>query len=179
MILFHRFTIPDVSIAVYIKSSAADKTNTLWSCCVINRSVCTYVSEIASQVISSLKWPLWPHINNVLLFLVVERGLSSYSMSLHQVCILIIPKHRNDMYQKSLLTEILPSEVSYLYWYESKLYIWYCCQLLKMGLISNFCFWAVFSHISWFEIHHIVGVWYVIYISEDISDSQMITSVHM
>ena len=43
----------------------------------------------------------------------------------------------------------------------------------------NFCFWAVFSHISWFEIHCIVGVQYVIYISGDTSDSQIITAIHM
>ena len=88
---------------------------------------CTNVSEIASQVIWSLKWALWPHINIPLLFLEVERGLNSYSMSLQQICMPIIAKQRSDMYKKSFLTEILPSEVSYLYWYGSRIYIWYCC----------------------------------------------------
>ena len=88
---------------------------------------CTNVSEIARQVIWSLKWALWPYINILLLFLVVDRGLNSYSVSLHQICMAIIAKQRSDMYQKWFLTEILPSEVSYLYWYGRKIYIWYCC----------------------------------------------------
>ena len=56
--------------------------------------LCTNVSEIASEVILSFKWALLPHINIVLLFLVVERGLNSYSMSLYQLCIPIIPKKK-------------------------------------------------------------------------------------
>ena len=64
---------------------------------------CTNVSEITSQVILSLKLALWPHINILLLFLVVERGLNSYSMSLHQVYMPIIAKQRSDMYQKIIL----------------------------------------------------------------------------
>ena len=88
---------------------------------------CTDVSEITSQVICSLRWAFWPHINTLLRFLVIESGLNSYSMSLHQICMQIIAKQRCDMYQKSFLTEILPSEVSYLDWYGSKIYIWYCC----------------------------------------------------
>ena len=73
--------------------------------------------------------------------------------------------------------DILPLEVSYLYSYENTLYIWYFCEL-RTWLISNFYFWTVFSHIIWFDIHHIIGVWYVIYISGDISDLQIITSIH-
>ena len=80
--------------------------------------LCTNVSEITSQVILSFKWALWPHINIVLLFLVVERGLNSYSMSPHQVCIPIIPKQRNDMYQKIILNRDIAiwSFISVLIW---------------------------------------------------------------
>ena len=35
---------------------------------------CSYVSEISSSVISLLEWLLLPHINIVILFLVVEMG---------------------------------------------------------------------------------------------------------
>ena len=102
---------------------------------------CSYVSAIASQVISLLEWPIWPHINMLLLFLVVDMGFKCYSMSFHQVCIPIIPKYRNDMYhKKSLWAHILPLEVSYLYWYESTLYIWYFCEWLTTWLIWNFDF---------------------------------------
>ena len=47
--------------------------------------------------------PLWPHVNIVWCFLVVERGLNSYFMSLHLLCIPIILKQRNDMYQKIII----------------------------------------------------------------------------
>ena len=67
--------------------------------------------------------------------------------------------------KNSLCTDILPLEVSYLYWYENTLYIWYFCELHTTWLISNFYFWTVFSHVIWFDVHHIVGIWYVIYIS--------------
>ena len=77
----------------------------------------------------------------------------------------------------SLCRDILPLEVSYLYWYESTLYMSYLCGLLTW-FISNFYFWIVFSHVFWFEIHHNVGIRYVIYISGDISHSQIITSIH-
>ena len=68
----------------------------------------SYVSEIASPVISLLEWLLLPHINIVILFLVEEMGLKSYSMSFHQVCILIILKYRNDMYQKLIIHRHIP-----------------------------------------------------------------------
>ena len=117
MILFYRFTKPDVSIAIYINSSAADKTNTLWSCCVISRS---YASSVWNGQPSSIiiKLPLWPHINIVLLFLVVERGLNYYSISFYQVCIPIIPKQRNDMYQKIIINRDIAiwSFISVLIW---------------------------------------------------------------
>ena len=38
MIFFQRFSIHDVSITVYIRSEAADKTNPCLSSCVISRS---------------------------------------------------------------------------------------------------------------------------------------------
>ena len=38
MIFFQRFTIPDVSIALYLRCEVADKTNACFSCCVIRRS---------------------------------------------------------------------------------------------------------------------------------------------
>ena len=47
--------------------------------------------------------PLWPHVNIVWHFLVVERGLNSYSMSLHLQCIPSIPSQRNNMYQKIII----------------------------------------------------------------------------
>ena len=59
------------------------------------------------------------------------------------------------------------------------MYVSYCFQLLTMWLIWNFCFCAVFSHLSWFEIPHILGVWDIIYMSGDTSDWQIITSMHM
>ena len=80
--------------------------------------------------------------------------------------------------KNSLCRDILPLEVSYLYWYESTLYISYFCELLTTWFISNFYFWTVFSHVIWFEINKIVGIWYVIYVSGDISHSQIITSIH-
>ena len=46
--------------------------------------------------------------------------------------------------KKSLLTDILASQVSHLYWHESKMYISYCFQLLTMWLIWNFCFCCSF-----------------------------------
>ena len=79
----------------------------------------------------------------------------------------------------SLLTDILASYISHFYWHESKMYIPYCFQLLTTWLISNICFWAVFSHLSSFEIPHILGIWDIIYISGDISDWQIIASMHM
>ena len=70
------------------------------------------------QVIWSLKWALWPHMNILLLFLVVERGLNSYSMSLHQICMPIIAKQRSDMYQKIILNRDIAiwSFISVLIW---------------------------------------------------------------
>ena len=59
------------------------------------------------------------------------------------------------------------------------MYTSYCFQLLTTWLIWNFCFCAVFSHLSWFEILCILGVWDIMYISGDISDWQIITSMHM
>ena len=47
--------------------------------------------------------PLWPCANMVWHFLVVERGLNSYPMSLHQLSIPSIPKQRNKMYQKIII----------------------------------------------------------------------------
>ena len=142
---------------------------------------CSYVSEIASQVISLLEWPIWPHINMVLLLLVVEMGFKCYSISFHQVCIPIIPKYRNDMYQKIIMnTHIdIRSFISVLIWeHESTLYIWYFCEWLTTWLIWNFDFCIVFSHVIWFDIHHIVCISYVIYISGDISGLQTITSIN-
>ena len=80
--------------------------------------------------------------------------------------------------KNSLYTDVLPFEVSYLYWYESTLYIWYFCEWLTTWLIWNFYFWIVFSHVIWFDIYHIVCISYVIYISGDISGLQTITSVN-
>ena len=42
--------------------------------------------------------------------------------------------------KNSLYTDILPLEVSYLYWYESMLYIWYFCEWLTTWLILKFWF---------------------------------------
>ena len=42
---------------------------------------------------------LSPNVNLVWSFLVVERGLNCYSMSLHQLYIPSIPKHRNKIYK--------------------------------------------------------------------------------
>ena len=77
-----------------------------------------------------------------------------------------------------LYPEILPLEVSYVYWYQNTLYIWYFCELLTIWLIWNFYFWTVFSHIIWFDINHIVCIWYIIYLSGDISGLQIITSIN-
>ena len=46
---------------------------------------------------------LSPNVNLVWSFLVVERGLKYYSMSLHQLDIPSIPKHRNEMYKKKTI----------------------------------------------------------------------------
>ena len=46
---------------------------------------------------------LSPNVNLVWSFLVVERGLNCYSMSLHQLDIPSIPKHRNKMYKKKIM----------------------------------------------------------------------------
>ena len=72
----------------------------------------------------------------------------------------------------------MPLVVSYVYWYQKTLHIWYFCELLTWWLIWSFYFWTVFSHIISFDIHHIVCIWYVIYISGDISGLQIITSVN-
>ena len=76
------------------------------------------VTEITSQVIWSLKWALRPRINILLLFLVVERGLNSYSMSLHQICMPFIARESSDMYQKIILIRDLAiwSFISILIW---------------------------------------------------------------
>ena len=70
--------------------------------------------------------------------------------------------------QKLLWIHILPFAVSYLYWYENTLYIWYFCEWLTTWLSSHFDFCIVFSHITWFDIHHTVCISYVIYVSVDI-----------
>ena len=172
MILFDRFIIPDVSIAVCIKYLAEDTRNTLFVLLCEQKISYTDVSEITSEVIWSLKWALWPHINILLLFLVVERGLNSYSMSLHQICKPIIAKQVSDMYQKIILNRDIAiwSFISVLIWKQNLHLI---LLLIANNVIYVNFFWAVFSHIHWFEICHIVGVWYVIYVSRDISDSQI------
>ena len=135
----------------------------------------TDVSEITSQVIWSLKWAIWLHINILLYF---SCGRKEFQLVFHvtsptYVC-QSLQHQAVTCTKKSFWTEILPSEVSYLYSYGSKIYIWYCCSLLTMWFISNICFWEVISYISWFEIHCIVGVGYVSYVSGDVPDSQIL-----
>ena len=65
-----------------------------------------------------------------------------------------------------------------MYWYQNTLHIWYFCEWCTTLLIWNFYFWTVFSHIIWFDIHHIACIWYVIYVSGDISHLQIITSIN-
>ena len=77
--------------------------------------------------------------------------------------------------KNSWYTDILPLKVSYLYWYQSTIYIWYFCEWLTTWLIWNFHFWIVFSHVILFDTHHLICVWYVIYVSGDISGLQTIT----
>ena len=55
---------------------------------------------------------------------------------------------------------------------------WYFCELLTTWLIWKFYFWTVFFLIIWFDIYHIVCIWYVIYLSGDISGLQIITSIN-
>ena len=126
MIFFHRFTIPDVSIAVYIRCEAADKTNAFYlillsadpmhlcfwniqpSCIIITsvtqsghvRYILYHKLLVFCLLGGMVVRPLWPNVNMVWCFLVVERGLNSYSMSLQQLSIPSIPKERNKMYQK-------------------------------------------------------------------------------
>ena len=80
--------------------------------------------------------------------------------------------------KKLLWIHILPFEVSYLCWYKSTLYIWYFCEWLTTWLIWHFDFCIVFSHITWFDINHILCVSYVICVSADISGVQNITSIN-
>ena len=47
--------------------------------------------------------PLWPNVNLVWSFIVAERGLNSYYMSLHQLYIPSILKQRNEMYKKIII----------------------------------------------------------------------------
>ena len=52
--------------------------------------------------------------------------------------------------------------------------------LIFLWITYNMTFssWTVFSHIIWFDIHHIVCIWYVIYLSGDISSLQIITFIN-
>ena len=150
MILFHRFTIPDVSIVVYIKSSAADQHKYSLVLLCDQQILCTYVSEIAIQVISSLKWPLWPHINIVLLFLVVERGLNSLFHVTSTSMYYNNSKTRKwHVPKNSLLKEILPSRsfISVLIW-EQIVYLILLSTANNVTDFKFFCFCTDYSHIS-------------------------------
>ena len=107
---------------------------------------------------------------------------NGFQMLFHVISSSMYSNHSNietwHVPKNSISTDILPWEVSYLYWYEGTLYIWYVCEWLTAWLIWNFYFWIVFSHVILFDIHHIVCVWYVIYISGDISGLQTITSIN-
>ena len=133
----------------------------------------TDVSEITDQVLWSLKLALWLHINILLYFSCGRRVSTCISCHFTTYVCQSLQHQAVTCTEKSFWTEILPSEVSYLHSYGSKIYIWYCCSLLTMWFISNICFWAVFSYISSFDTHCIVGVWYVSYISGDVWDSQI------
>ena len=97
---------------------------------------------------------------------------NGHQMLFHVILLSMYSNHSNiekwHVPKNSLYTDILLLEVSYLHWYESTLCIWYFCEWLTTWLIWNFYYWIVFSHIILFDIHHIVCVWYVIYISGDI-----------
>ena len=102
-----------------------------------------------------------------------RKGHNSYSMSLYQICMPIIANKEVTCTKKIILNRdiALWSFISVLIWKQNLHLI--LLLIANNVIMSNFCFGAVFSHISWFEIHHIVGVWYVIYVSGDISDSQI------
>ena len=173
-VIYHTWCFHSFIYSIF--SSSSNKYSVMF---LYNQQIwCSYVSEIASQVISLLKWLIWPHINMFLLFLVVEMGFKCYSMLFHHIYIPIIPKYKMTYTQKIIMNTQLPLEVSYLYWYENTLYIWYFCEWVTAWLIWHFDFCIVFSHITWFDIHHIVCVSHVTYISADISGVQTITSIN-
>ena len=69
------------------------------------------------------------------------------------------------------------SFISILIW-EHVVYLIFLWMTDNMTYLK-FWFCIVFSHVIWFDIHHIVCVWYVIYVSGDISGLQIITSVNI
>ena len=81
----------------------------------------TDISEITNQVLWSLKWVLWLHINILLYFSCGRRGLNLYFMSLHNICMPILTTPSSDMYQKIILNRDLAiwSFISVFIWQQN------------------------------------------------------------
>ena len=112
---------------------------------------CSYVSEIASPVISWLEWLLLPHINIVILFLVVEMGISESE------CII---------WRYELIFDVCV----HLIWIVGG-YIWICTLHLKIWIhILCLC-----------ELHlvHFIWYWGVYLISAFTSSEKLTVTTHI
>ena len=69
---------------------------------------------------------------------------------------------------RSFISVLISEHIVYL------IFLWMTNNMTYL----KFLFWIVFSHIIWFDIHHIICIWYVIYVSGDISGLLTIISVN-
>ena len=95
-------------------------------------------------------------------FLVVEMGLTCYSMSFHQVCIPIITKWRNDMYPKIYNTQ------SYCHWRGVHLPWVYLHSSLSATYLMYWCSRDVWSfgwgvHLPLVYLHSSISATYFMY----------------
>ena len=118
-----RFTIPDVSMTVYIGSEVANKQNHSLCSCVMSRYYAPMFLKYSAKLYHNYKsdpkcscqiyiisylgffWFIrgygdgapWPNVNLISSLLVVEGGHNCYAISLHQLSIPSIPRQNRNV----------------------------------------------------------------------------------
>ena len=139
MVLFQRFIIPVMSI-LYIWNLQKQVKQILCDLVVYLADLmqlCFWNTQPSDIIIRMAAFTTYQHCHNFscnrnghqILFHVILPSMYSNHSEIQKWH---VPKNSH--------TDILPLEVSYLYWYDNTLYIWYFCELCTTWLISNFYF---------------------------------------